>query len=432
MSFHSRRRFLTVSAAAAGALAVANALDMPAFAQGRRIRHAWWGNPERDKRTFAAIDIFNGKTPDIVVEGETMGFADYFAKLTAQIAVGDMPDVIQMGYGVMFEYIKNGAIVPLDDYVGTSLDVSKIDQSALDAGTVDGKLYAVSIGANSHVAMYNKRLWGAAGIGVGESFDPFGWTYDDVARIGKTIKDATGISGTDDNTANFQNFSDFVGQMGAAMYTDGQYSVPQDIVEDYWETWRKIREAGATPRPEETAALASTTELAQLGLVTGKAATSYAWSNQLVGTQALTADPIGAAMYPNTPAMTPGSIIQPSQFVCLTRDCGDREAATTYMSAFVNDLEMTTVLGLERGIPSQPEVRAALAPQLTDIEKVWVAFFEGIQGKTMLLPPPPPPGANDVEQAFKRLAVEVLTGGRSSSEVAAEFLQQAKDILARA
>jgi multiple sugar transport system substrate-binding protein len=432
MSFYNRRRFLATTAGAAGALAVAGALGTPALAQDRRIRHFWWGNPERDKRTFAVIDIFNSKNPGIVVEGETLGFADYFTKLTTQIAGGNMPDVIQMGYGVMFEYINNGAIVPLDDYVGKSLDVSKIDQSALDAGTVGGKLYAVSIGANSHVAMYNTRLYEAAGIKVGENFDPFGWTYDDVARIGKTIKDATGIAGTDDNTADYQNFSDFVGQKGVSMYTDGQYSVPQEVVEEYWAIWKGIRDAGGTPPAEETAALAGVADLAQSGLVTGKSATSYAWSNQLVGAQALIQDKLGAAMYPNTPAMVPGSIVQPSQFVCLTRDTVDAEAATAYMSAFVNDLDMTKVLGLERGIPSQPDVRAALEPQLSDVEKVSVAFFDGIQGKTAMLPPPPPSGANEVEQTFERLAVEILVGGRTPAEVAADFLQQAKDIIERA
>ncbi|HZY67519.1 MAG TPA: extracellular solute-binding protein [Devosia sp.] len=431
MSFYNRRRFLTTTAGAAGALAVASALS-PALGQDRRVRHFWWGNPERDKRTFAVIELFNGKNPGIVVEGETLGFADYFTRLTTQIAGGNMPDVIQMGYGVMFEYISNGAIVPLDEYVGKSLDISKIDQSALDAGTVDGKLYAVSIGANSHVAMYNKRLYEAAGITVGDNFDPFGWTYDDVARIGKAIKDATGVPGTDDNTADYQNFSDFVAQKGAMMFTDGQYTVTQEIVEEYWETWRKVREAGATPPAEETAALAGVAELAQQGLVTGKSATSYAWSNQLVGAQALMEDPLGAAMYPNTPEMIPGSIIQPSQFVCLSRDSGDPEAATTYMSAFVNDIDMTKVLGLERGIPSNPDVRAALEPQLTEIERVSVEFFDGIQGKTSPLAPPPPSGANEIEQTFERLAVEVLLGGRPAAEVAADFLQQANDIIARA
>src|SRR5690606_23572885 len=118
MSKLNRRLFL----GAAGSVVALSAMGRPAFAQGAQVRHFWWGNPERDKRTFAVIDIFNQKHPDITVTGETLGFGDYFTKLTTQIAGGNMPDVIQQGYGVLFEYIANGAVVPLDDYVGKSLD----------------------------------------------------------------------------------------------------------------------------------------------------------------------------------------------------------------------------------------------------------------------------------------------------------------------
>jgi multiple sugar transport system substrate-binding protein len=431
MSKLNRRLFM----GAAGSVVALSALGRPAFAQGTQIRHFWWGNPERDRRTFAVIDIFNQKNPNITVSGETLGFADYFTKLTTQIAGGNMPDVIQQGYGVLFEYIANGAVVPLDDYVGKSLDISRIDQSAIDAGTVDGKFYALSIGANSHMAIYNTRLYEEAGITIGEGadFDPYGYTYDDLARIGAQIKEATGVPGTEDNTADYQNFSDFIAQKGVAMFNeDGTYGATQEIVEEYWSTWQKIREAGATPAGPESAGLAGVSDLSQLGVVTGKAATSYVWSNQLVGAQGLVEDPLGAAMYPNTPDMIPGSIIQPSQFVCLTRDSVDPEAATAYMSAFVNDLDMTGVLGLERGIPSNPDVRAALEPTLSAAEAVSVAFFDVIQGKTAALAPPPPSGSNEVEQTFERVAVSVLLGEKSIPEVAKDFLAQAKAILARA
>ncbi|HEV7274924.1 MAG TPA: ABC transporter substrate-binding protein [Devosiaceae bacterium] len=433
MSNFNRRRFLTTTAGAAGTIAVASALGAPAFAQDRRVRFFWWGNPNRDERTFAAIAAFNEKHPGIVVEGETLGFADYFTRLTTQIAGGNMPDVIQQGYGVLFEYIENGAVVPLDDYVGDTLDISKIDQSGLEAGTVDGKLYALTIGANSHMAMYNTRLYEEAGIVVGEDFDPYGWTYDDLKRIGSAVKEATGVAGTDDNTADYQNFSDFVAQKGVQMYSpEGEDQVTQEIVEEYWEIWKGIREAGATPPGPESAGLAGVADLAQLGIVTGRSATSYAWSNQLVGAQALMQDPLGAAMYPNTPEMIPGSIVQPSQFLCLSRDSTDPEAATTFMSAFVNDPDMTRILGLERGIPQQSEVREMLAPDLTPAEAISVAFFDGIQGKTAPLMPPPPSGANEVEQTFERLAVSILLDQQSIPEVAADFLNQARAILARA
>ncbi|MBB4050960.1 multiple sugar transport system substrate-binding protein [Devosia subaequoris] len=425
----SRRTFLGAS----GSVLALAAMGRPAFAQTAEIRHFWWGNPERDRRTFEVIDIFNAKHPDINVTGETLGFGDYFTKLTTQIAGGNMPDVIQQGYGVLFEYIANGAVVPLDDYVGKTLDISKMDQSAIDAGTVDGKFYALSIGANSHMAMYNTRLFEEAGIVPGEDFDPYGYTYDELAEFAAAIKEATGVAGTDDNTADYQNFSDFVVQKGAMLFNeDGSYGPTQEIVEEYWATWEKIRNAGGTPPGPESAGLAGVSELSQMGVVTGKTAMSYLWSNQLVGVQSLMQDKLGAAMYPNTSEMVPGSIVQPSQFVCLTRDSANPEAATTYMSDFVNDLDMTKVLGLERGIPSQSEVRAALQPELTDVEARSVEFFDKIQGKTAVLPPPPPSGSNEVEQTFERLAVNVLLGERPIPEVASDFLAQARAILARA
>jgi multiple sugar transport system substrate-binding protein len=429
MSKLTRRTFLGAS----GSVLALAAMGRPAFAQTADIRHFWWGNPERDKRTFAVIDIFNGKNPGIKVTGETLGFADYFTKLTTQIAGGNMPDVIQQGYGVLFEYIANGAVVPLDDYVGKSLDISKIDQSAIDAGTVDGKFYALSIGANAHMAVYNTRLFEEAGIKPGEGFDPYGYTYDQLKDFAKAIKDATGVPGTDDNTADYQNFSDFVVQKGANLYNeDGSYGATQEIVEEYWSTWEAIRNAGGTPPGPESAGLAGVSEMSQMGVVTGKSAMTYLWSNQLVGIQGLMEDKLGAAMYPNTPDQIPGSVVQPSQFVCLTRDSKNPEAATAYMSAFVNDLDMTSVLGLERGIPSQSDVRAALQPKLSEVEAVSVEYFDKIQGKTAPLTAPPPSGSNEVEQTFERLAVAVLLGERSIPEVATDFLNQATAILARA
>ena len=429
----NRRNFLAKSAAVSGAAALSS-VSTAAFAQDRRIRHFWWGNPERDRRTFEVIDIFNQKHADIGVVGETLGFGDYFQKLTTQTAGGNMPDVIQQGYGVIFEYIERGAILPLDDYVGNSLDVSNMDQSALDAGTFNGKLYAISIGANSHMALYNTAMYAAAGITAGDGFDPFGWTYDDLKRIGVEVSNANeGMFGTDDNTGSYQNFSDFVAQNGAELFdSEGNYGPTAELVADYWAMWADIRASGATPPGKASAGLVASPPMSEWGVVTGNTATSYAWSNQLVGAQSLVQDKLGAAMYPNTAAMVPGSVVQPSQFICLTRDTVDAEAATTYMSAFVNDTDMTDVLGLERGIPANSTARAALQSKLTEAEAASVAFFDGIRGKTAQLPPPAPSGANEIEQTFQRAATGVLLEQDSIADAAANFVRQAAFIRRRA
>jgi multiple sugar transport system substrate-binding protein len=429
----SRRSFLRSVGISAGAGALASSV-LPALAQDRRIRHFWWGNPDRDQRTFAAIDIFNAARPDIAVVGESVGFADYFPKLTTQIAGGNMPDVIQQGYGVIFEYIERGAVVPLDDFVGGLLDLSDIDQNAIDAGTWDGRLYALSIGANAHMAIYNAAMYEAAGTRPGEGFDPFGWTYDDVKRIGVAVTGATpeGTWGSDDNTANYQNFSDFVVQSGGRLYDDeGNYGATHEMLVEYWNIWKDIRDAGATPPARASAGLVNP-PMSDWGIVTGQTATSYFWSNQLVGAQGLVQDTLGAAMYPNLPEMRPGSYIQPSQFVCLTRDSNDPEAAVTYMNAFVNDPEMTAVLGLERGIPANARVRENLKPQMSEAEVESIAFFEAIQDKSAPLPPPFPSGANEVEQTFQRIATGVLLEQESIEDAAADMVRQAEFIIRRA
>jgi multiple sugar transport system substrate-binding protein len=429
MSFN-RRRFLQSSAGAAGALALSSSL--PALAQDRRIRHFWWGNPERDKRTFAVIDIFNGKNPGIMVEGETLGFNDYFTKLTTQIAGGNMPDVFQNGYGNMVEYTSKGTTKPLDEAVAAGkIDISKIDPAGISAGTFDGKLYGLTIGANSMATLINARLWQEAGLDV----DTIVWTYDDLKAAAVKISELGGPKGTDDLTADWGGFNVYCGQRGFAnMYTpDKQFSFGVDVLVDYWKLWADIREAGGTPSAEDTVAIAGIADLDKQGVVTGKSAISYAWSNQLVGTQALMQDKLAAGMRPHLKGGVAGQSIQPSQFICLSRDSTDDDAALAYMNAFVNDPDMTAVLGLERGIPQQSEVRAALASKLTEAEATTVAYFDAIQPHVAPLAPAGPAGVRELEEAFEtRSAVSILLGQASIEDAAAQYMQEAADILARA
>ena len=429
MTFN-RRRFLQGTAAGAGALAFGGLA--PAFAQDRRIRHFWWGNPERDKLTFAVIEIFNGKNRGIIVEGETLGFNDYFTKLTTQIAGGAMPDVFQNGYGNMVEYVDKGTTKPLDEAIAAGkIDISKIDPAGISAGTFNGKLYGLTIGANSMATLINSRLWQEAGIDV----DPITWTYDDLKAAAIKISELGGPKGTDDLTADWGAFGVYCGQRGFAnQFTeDAQFAFGPEIVVDYWKLWKDIRDAGGTPSAEDTASVAGIADLDKQGVVSGKAAISYAYSNQIVGTQALMQDKLSAGMRPHLKGGQPGQSIQPSQFICLSRDSRDDDAALAYMNAFVNDPEMTAVLGLERGIPQQSDVRAALQPKLTEAEAVTVAYFDAIQPHVAPLAPPPPAGVRELEEAFEtRAAVSVLLGQASIEDAAAQYMEEAADILARA
>jgi multiple sugar transport system substrate-binding protein len=431
MSRITRRRLLGTAAGAGGSLLAYSLLGRGAFAQDARIRHFWWGNPERDRRTLEVIAMFNEANPGIEVVGETLGFNDYFTRLTTQIAGGNMADVIQMGLGVMQEYVDRGTLLPLDEYIGNGLDLSDMDQSAIDAGTFNGQLYGISIGANSMVSMFNTRLFEEAGVEI----DPVLWTYDDLKAAAVAITEATpdGVYGTDDATADWGAFGTFISQKGyPENYTeDGMFAFNEADIVEYWTMWKDMRDARATPPGAESAGLVSP-EMANFGIVTGLTAITYAWSNQMVGVQDLVQDKIGAAMRPHLAGGEPGQSIQPSQFISLTRDTVDAEAAIAYMSAFVNDPAMTRVLGLERGIPSVGAVRDALQPDLNEIEQTTVAYFDAIQDHVAPIGAPEPPGNRECEETFERLAVNVLLERQSIEDTAAQFYREGTAILRRA
>ena len=428
MSKVSRRTVL----AGMGATAAAATFTRPAFAQDRRIRHFWWGNPERDRRTFEVIDIYKKNHPGIDVSGETIGWSDYWTKMATQTAGGNMADLVQMDYRYLFEYVRRGALLPLDDWFGKTLNLDGFDQSAIDGGLVDGKLYALNIGSNSQVGIYNTQMIKDAGI---EDFNPIGWTYDEMHDVAKKVTESTpdGVYGTDDLTAAYVNWEDWTQQMGKRFYNaDGTVGTTADILADYWKFWEEMRKGGLVA-DGETSVGQINTSMVDTGLITKISPFSYMWSNQIVGIQALMDVPVGAAMLPKVPgAPEKGQFIKPSMFMSLTRDTKDAEAATMYMNDWVNDPEATAVLGLERGIPANPVVRAALAPSFTAPERVSVDYFNAIQGKVGELPPPPPKGAGEVNQAFFRWATEVLLGRVTPVDAAKSHIDEAGDILFRA
>ena len=86
----SRREFGRLSVAGMS-LAALGGLTRPASAE-TTLRYIWWGNPDRDKRTNAAIDLYNKKNPDVAVDRESYAWADYWPKLATQAAGGNLPE----------------------------------------------------------------------------------------------------------------------------------------------------------------------------------------------------------------------------------------------------------------------------------------------------------------------------------------------------
>lgn len=414
---------------AAAGLAASTLTGLPAFAQAKTIRHYWWGNPERDKRTFAVIDVFQKGNPAVKVSGETIGWGDYWTKMATQTAGRNMADLVQMDYRYLFEYVRRGALKPLDEFVGKSLMIQDFDKGPISGGMVDGKLYALNIGSNSQVIVHNTRVFKEAGVDA----DLINWTWDDFAKASEQITQKTGgkVKGSDDLSLMIEVFESWTRQNGREFYDkDGNVAATVDDVASYWQFWEDLRKKDVVRPKEKTVIL--DIPIVESGVAVGDTAMSHFWSNQLVGIQAAAKDKIGAAMVPHKKGGKPGQFIKPSMFMSLSRDAKDTDSAMAYMNAWVTDPEITKILGLERGIPASPKVRAALQPGLNDVEKISVAYFDAIQTKVGDLPLPAPKGAGEVRDAFMRIGTDVVLGRAKAKDAATQFVDDATAIVERA
>lgn len=430
MAFTLDRRRLLVGGAAVLSTSAFGLGASRALAQETRLRLMWWGSQPRADRTFAVSDLFMEQNSNIVVDGETVGWDDYWPRLATQVAGRNAPDVMQMDYRYIFEYARRGALAPLDDFLGDTLDLSGFDQATIDGGSVDGSLYGVSLGANSSAMMINAAVFEELGIPLPDN----SLTFAQLKEIGDEITANSGRSGYHglaDGSGVEPFFENFVRQRGKALYTEeGELAFDVEDAQAWFELWAEMRDSGACVPADIQALDQRQIETGMISL--GHAAVSYAHSNQLVGYQAINEDPIVMRAYPRIEAgVGGGHYRKPSMFFSVSEQSQNKEAAAAYISFFVNNPDAAAVLDVERGVPESAPVRDVLAPQLDEGGRAAVEFIGELGDLAGPLPPPPPLGAGEVDVTLIRVSQEVAFGQHTPQSGAEAFVAEAQSILSR-
>ena len=423
-----RRKFLMGSSAlvAAGAFGV-----MPSWAQSSNLRLIFWGGQARADRTYGVTDLYEGAKGGEVA-GEFLAWNDYWPKLATQTAGGNAPDIIQMDYRYIVEYAKRNAIAPLDEFVGSTLNLADFDQDQLEGGKVDGKLYGISLGANSVATLVNTVAFEEAGVEPPTS----DWTYDDIMAKGEAFAAANvrgGMKMMSDGSYTEPMLDNWLRQKGLMLYTaDGKLGFGVDEMVEWFTMWNKFREAGVIVAPDVQAL--DTGPLETTMLISGKSALMPSNSNQLVGFQALTPDPLDMIGYPRlAPGVGGGHYRKPSMFFSVAGSSADKQAAADFVNFFVTDPEAAKVLDVERGIPCLPETRAVVAPLLDEQNQIALNFVANLGDLLGPLPPPPPAAAGEIDISLLRtIGQEVGFGARTPEDAGAYFVSEATAILERA
>lgn len=387
----------------------------------------WWGSQTRHDLTIEMIEKFEELNPDIDVVTDYSSWDGYWTKLAAQVAGGQTADVFQMDFSYLNQYAKNGVLAELDTYTENgSLNLDNVEQSVIETGTVDGKLYAVSTGTNAPAMLYRKDLLDELGLEM-----PMNPTMSEYCEIAKQVCEASGLHDTFVTDCGAATLSFRLRNDGLDLYNDDATALgfddPQYIV-DMWELALQAQNEGWGMMPgEETA----TTDFDSL--VTDRWS-RYQNSNELQAYRDATGKDIGMCMIPNMDDATVSSTyLKPAMYWCVGANSQVKDAAVRFIDFFTNSTECYDIVGIERAVPISSEMREYVAPTLDEVSQEVVDFIDYVSQPDMSSPlmNPDPPQHSEVSNLLSQYSEQVRYGEITDLEAAAtEFMAEANKILA--
>lgn len=412
-----RRQFLSMAAAGLGAAGLAgcglNGSDS-SESGGEKVRLAWWGPEARHQRTQKVIDLFTAKHSDVEVTPEFSGFQGYFEKLATQTAGGNAPDTFQMLVEYVPEYAGRNALLDLSSYEGDGLDLSAVDKDSVNGGRINGKLVAVSFGDNSPAVFYSKSKMTGFGLTVPE----FGWTWDDLERIGGDVirKSGGSVYGSHDFSGVNYALEIWLRQRGKEMYTpDNKLGFDKSDLTTWFEFWADLRKAKILV-PADVMALFKGNN-SDIPMIKGLSVNFVNYPNLLPGLSTATKDELVLTSFPkDTAQKRPGTYIKAVNWLGAFARSTNKDATVSLMDFILNDVEAGRALGVDRGVPPSAKVRDAIKGSLPPVEKSVVDYIDLVRQEVTPQNTPAPKGAGTVYAELIKAGEDVAFGKASISE----------------
>jgi multiple sugar transport system substrate-binding protein len=118
----------------------------------------------RIKAMDELIKRFQAANPGITVKHTTFPYADYQTKVAASIPAGLGPDVVQLFYGWLDNFVAAKFVQPLPTDAFPTEMLEKEFFPIISAMKRDGKYYGVPTAVRSLALFYNKKLFEQAGL----------------------------------------------------------------------------------------------------------------------------------------------------------------------------------------------------------------------------------------------------------------------------
>lgn len=140
--------------------------------------------PDHLKDLATIVNSFEKANPTIRVKVVSAPYADYFTKLSTELAAGDAPDTFELDYQDFVNYASNGALLNLAKAGGTYTK-SAYSRTALGAFSFQNKQYGLPEDFSDVLLFFNEDLFKAAGVPLPNNT----WTWADEMAAAKQLTD---------------------------------------------------------------------------------------------------------------------------------------------------------------------------------------------------------------------------------------------------
>ncbi len=398
-----------------------------------KLTMSWWGNQVRNERTQAALDLYSEKNKGVTIEGQFSEWSDYWNKLATSAAGQSLPDLVQMDYMYIDQYVKNSLLVDLKPYIekGT-LDVSNISENTMASGTVDGGVYAICAGINSPAMMYNKTLLDQNGITVKDYM-----TIDDFEAVCRQVYEKTGYK-TSIVYGTAQTYLDyFMRAYDVVLFGDKKMGGKAEDYIPFFQMYETGLKEGWLIDPGVFAEI-SIGSVEQDPLVYGSSPETMSWcafanSNQLTAVQNAAKEgvTIGMTTWPS-PDPKKSGYLKSSQFFSVGAHTKNPEEAVKVLDYLINSSDANNILLGERGVPASSKIADELSPKMDAINQEIIRYInEVVTPNSSPINPPQPDGASEVFNLLNQTQEQLCYGTYDSKTAAEEFFNSANKIMSQ-
>ena len=375
----------------------------------------WWGNQTRNDVTKKAVDLYMEQNPNVEIKVE---FTDW----SAMAAGGNLPDIIQMDYSYLQQYQQSGQLADLSQFIDSGvIDTSKIADSVIDSGSIDGTCYALSLGSNAPMMVYDKEIVEQAGVEFPEQL-----TIEELYDIGQTIYEKTGVKTYYDGGINMMQI---IARTQGSHLFDELAAGTKTASETHFANVDKFNKAESAISPDLLAEK-NPDVVETKPIIDGTTWNDFSYSNQYISIANTAGRDLGITMYPTTSdATTQPMFLKPSQFFSIAETSQNKEEAAKFLDWFTNSIECNNILMAERGIPVNSDVAEAIKPNVDENSQKVFDYIAEVSKIATPIDDPDPSGKGEIEAQAKTIVENLRYGDTDAAGAAEEFVTTSQKIL---